>query len=264
MKDKYTYNGQKCYRVSTETHYVPNGEKLYFQYWSIQNTDQKEVARCYFTKLNYLAFEDYFITPVYGDTKLVTPNSTSATISYLGESRNQWNHDGGSTVKNGTSYGLMADTDAAAADYIWEDFAVEFQYNGKQLNEYDGSEVTEMGVVIEKAGPRVDGVTSSADYKALYGNTENINAVKSYLNGGGGKFMKQPISKANLNNKNREDYFLRIANSYGWDATTEKPSHVDARYSNSAMRVYSYIIIGGEVYVSQDPAYFCTYGIANA
>lgn len=273
VKARYTTpEGKKCYRVSTETHYIPNGEKLYFQYWSIQNTDQKEVARCYFTKLNYLAFEDYFITPIYGDEKLSTPDTTSATISYLGESRNQWNHDGGSTVKNGTPYGLMDSSDSVAADYIWEDFAVEFQYDGKQLNEYDGSEVTEMGVVIQKAGARVDGVTSSSAYRSLYRSTESVDDVKNYLknevlNDGStysGKYTKQTITQTNLNNKNREDYFLRIANSYGWDDTKEAPTHPDTRYSNSAMRVYSYIIIGDVVYVSKDPAYFCTYGIANA
>lgn len=274
VRSKYTYNyngtDYKCYRVSTETHYVPDGSTKYFQYWSLKNSDNVEVARCYFNELNMLAFENYNITPVYGDTELAAPENISTSISWMGESRNQWNYNGGSNVATSGQYGLMAASDSTAADYIWEDFAVDFEYNGEQLNEYTGSDIQGMGIVIQKAGDRVGTESSSAYYKELYKVTAaDITDVKNRIEKKynisnktvSGKYSIKTISMSNLNNKNREDYFLRIANSYGWDG--DAPTNVDTNYANSAMRVYSYIVVNNQVYVSENPAYFCTYGIAN-
>ena len=75
-----------------------NPDIEYFQYWNVYTVDGSKLLRkCYFNEFNLTFYEAYRIEAVYGSSK-TTPQDQSnkdaigASITFLENSRNQWNH----------------------------------------------------------------------------------------------------------------------------------------------------------------------------
>ena len=110
----------------------------YFQYWNIWRkgdayTPANVIRRCFNPKFNYTFYENYHIEAVYGATKqsptaLSEAYGVNASISFLENSRNQWNMSEGNKV--GTvekSYWQYR------GDRVFSDFAISYAYNDLQL-----------------------------------------------------------------------------------------------------------------------------------
>ena len=165
------FNGQ--YIIYTENDVidgiVKNGDgenfgysKKYFTRWDIFNSKGEKVASSYYRQFNYSGYENYTIKPIYAyDTPSAAAEASeglTASISYLGDSRNQWKEPG-TTVSNPPAGGTYNSTtgmnDATyAGDKIFTDFAIAYNYNDQQINKIASStEQIKIGMVIEKLNP---------------------------------------------------------------------------------------------------------------
>ena len=248
-----------------------NNKTLYFNYWQIYKTDKvTEVAKVYYVDFHYLAYDNYYITPVYNDIDstvgsdaFVDPykDSLGAAITYLGNSRNQWN-------TNDSTAHTDSDSQTYAADLIYNDFAISFSYKNQELKSSD--DVLKIGVIIERIANSDSGADKSISdmsyYKTLYADTEatNKDKVYNYVNNGTDMELsafEQVLTKGDLNIKNRMEKYFSFYSQYG--QTAELAFDTDSNVDNFVYRAYSYIkLTDGSVAVS-DPAYFCMKYTAN-
>ena len=266
------------------------GDK-YFQYWSINttktenNTQTKgdEVARCYFKSFNFMAYDNYYIEPVYDTAPFDYHNSgTFTNITYLDTTRNQWNTDGENhyTVSGDKKTATATDR-AAAADLLYNDFMLNYNYNGKDIY-LDGSDVTavsDLGYIVERVqqldvkqdGTRDTTMSKYADKGMTAAQAKEIatsyntnkgtqNKITKYT-GTDSRIARYSVNKTALDNKNRIEIYDAYYNAAGWDKN-DKDFVAHYAYRNYVYKVYTYMVVDGVTKVSDNPAYFTMYNEA--
>lgn len=253
----------------------------YFMYWEMSTVsskrgDSRVVGKCYFPEFNYRALDNYNIRAVYTteDDQRIDPNNGSSaiiaensyaslydansftTIDFIGNSRNQWNSgDKGSNQKD-------------AGDLIYNDFILSFKPEGADL--FKDISGASCGVVIERV-KLIETNSSGTNAKTLQEyakdySTEDLatihEKIETYVSSnfsdkGGLTLMNRSVDQDDVNTKNRCHYVLPMYNN---------PTGSDLVGNNQKYlyRAYSYMIIAGEVTISDAPTYFYMYDIAVA
>lgn len=228
-----------------------NGEK--FSYWQISTSLNKDdtsayVTKCFSQEFNYIAYNDYYIWPVYGKSQSITGAST--TLNFLDYSRNQ------STDENGEN----------KTDRVFADFALAFDSNGIQLQTYKGTNI-KVGMFLEVCGDletdsNGDVITDIDHYKNMpeYSTSErDLDSIKAaildnsekknftYITEAGKKrfLLNKPIGIESLDNKNRIEYYVSYKNN---DNNQKK-----------LMRAYSYVIVDDKITLCSTPYSFVNY-----
>ncbi len=288
-RDEITTSQQGLIIIDGNLYQAP--EKLndgkYFSYWKMYTPVQdifnssdtnKPYSKCYSRSFNFVLYQNSIIEAVYDNSEPVSPhdeavkdgNDQKATITFMENSRTQWN---GYPDDNETKY--AKDDNWKLGDRVYTDFLLSFEYNDLQLNT-DNSGTYEYGIVIET----LDDVTTMAnwdpvkgateytqsDYSAKFGSTHNENDVKTFIQSGSAgnhTFSKSQKSVKGLDNKNRVDFYHAMAlitQKYGdgnWGKANNKEDYVYRAYS------YLYNAETGTVLLVSDPLYFTVYDIAN-
>lgn len=255
-----------------------SGTTKYFQYWSVKSTsaageNDPEVARCYFQGFNFVALDNYTVTPIYDVSPTdITESGIYTGVSFLETSRNQWNDN--QTRQKG-------ETDKAS-DLLYNDFVLNYNFNGAEIykNGSDVSDIQELGVVVERVqelGIKQDGSkdTDISHYTSLATDTENVIAAanaeatdgQATYKVGTKPFYKQVVDKTSLDNKNRIMFYDAFYNGAGWNME-KQTSAAKYTYKNYVYRAYTYIKYnnGGNTVVklADAPAYFTMYDEATA
>lgn len=227
------------------------GEK--FSYWQIStssdmNNKSAYVTKCFSREFNYIAYNHYYIWPVYGESQPITGAST--TLNFLDYSRNQ------STDPDGNN----------KTDRVFADFALAFDSNGIQLQTYKGNDI-KVGMFLEVCGDlesdstgnvitdinyykdKPGYSTSDADLDSIKAailkdsKTKNINYTTKA--GKNRWLLNKPIDITSLDNKNRIEYYV----SYNNNDNNQK----------KLMRAYSYVIVDNEITLCSTPYSFVNY-----
>ena len=224
------YKDEKAADFVTAPLRLANGQ--HFQYWQITSakTTKRDTAvdskRCYYDQFNMTMYQDCYVEPVYEASpadfdpsarSLDDTQNGEARISFIENSRNQWNEKGGGSDMTGDKL--------QAGDRIYSDFLLTFGYRDRLLNSANKGGVEAAGFVLEqvaefdKEGDKY--VTKPAsEYAAAYDSTVNKETVKNYLNGEAqtvdGFVNKSTINLSGLDNKNQTKYSFSIKNkAYG-------------------------------------------------
>ncbi len=263
------YNDEEAADFVTAPLTLSNGEK--FQYWQITSakTTKRDTAvdskRCYYDQFNMTMYQDCYVEPVYEASpadfdpsarSLADTQNGEARISFIENSRNQWNNKGGGSDMTGDRL--------QAGDRIYSDFLLTFGYRDRLLNSANNGGVEAAGFVLEqvaeldKEGDKY--VTKSAsEYAAAYDDTVNKEKVKNYLNNEDqtvdGFVNKSTINLSGLDNKNQTKYSFSIKNKAYGDLA-------EGTAKNFVYRAYSYLKVGSNIVVS-DPVYFTIYDMAS-
>lgn len=228
-----------------------NGKK--FSYWQISTSSDMTdtsayVTKCFSREFNYIAYNNYYIWPVYGEPQSITEAST--TLNFLDYSRNQ------STDLEGGS----------KTDRVFADFALAFDSNGIQLQTYKGKNI-KVGMFLEVCGDletdsNGDVITDIDHYKnmpeystsetdldsikaAILDNSEKKNFTYTTVDGKKRFLLNKPIGIESLDNKNRIEYYV----SYNNNDNNQK----------KLMRAYSYVIVDNEITLCSTPYSFVNY-----
>lgn len=214
-----------------------DGEK--FSYWTIQTDDSNgiEVAKCYTREFNFLAYDNYLITACYGkDDVDASKLSVSATMQFLEYSRNKYDVN---------------------KDKVYADFAVSYNYKGKELCADINNDVV-CGVVFV-VNSKYSSAADATD-KFTVNESDLLAKVKALNSGsspdktmGDAKVYNYKLNKKNLDNKNRLEYSWNVNNtennqnltilaySYIYNATTDE-------YSVSAPQEFKFFNVGNKTY----------------
>lgn len=241
-------NGNKYIYVA-EPEY--NGKK--FSYWQIStssdmNDKSAYVTKCFSKEFNYIAYNHYYIWPVYGEPQSITGAST--TLNFLDYSRNQ------STDPDGNK----------KTDRVFADFALAFDSNGIQLQTYKGTNI-KVGMFLEVCGDLKSdsngNVITDINYykdKPEYSTSEtDLDSIKKAILAGSStksltyttedgkerKLLNKPIDIKSLDNKNRIEYYVGYNNN---DNNQKK-----------LMRAYSYVIVDDKITLCSTPYSFVNY-----
>lgn len=294
MNNQYTEADAKFVTAPREI-YEKKGDgydKYVFLYWSMQTTKSgikgdnthalrttEEYKRCYYWDFNMTFYQDTIVEPVYalaGDegTNLTpaqleardTANGGGTNITFLENSRNQWNRNGGNNQE--------IDSRKPQGDRVYSDFLLSFSWNDDMLRnalskkftekrEINGEEVevtyylpytvgnNELhysgGLVIEKVAAAPE-ITSTSDiktqdeYRDLYGDGEGDNLVAAatdFINSGktseGNFLLNETFSATGFDNKNQFEYSTSFANKSHSDLTIDRP------YKRFVYRAYTYL-----------------------
>jgi hypothetical protein len=235
---------------------------MFFKYWTIKTTSGRDVAKCYFNGFNYAALDNYVVTAEY-DTVQTSSFETDifTDATYLETSRNQWNTNANSEASEKTT----------AADLLYNDFIVNFNYKGVDIykNDSTSSAVTDLGIVVERVGKLNDKQDGSKDsdiskYTSL---AENRAKVESVINGSiVSGFTKHAIQKKQLDNKNRIQVYEALYNGAGWNLD-KQTSATKYTYKNYVYRIYSYMKYTengvDKIALAEIPSYFTMYDEAT-
>ena len=223
-----------------------------------------------------------------------------ASISFLEDSRNQWNNNNDAA----------SDSAIDARDMIYNDFALAFKYQGKKLTDYtgEGTNNVRLGMVIQKLGAidtsEGEHIGTLESYEDKYKDSVDgtvtklqtaLTSVTSDTSGtlrwGNGKWAKVSYDETNkyasynhiiaannenitdvpkfnttlIDNKNRTEYYYSLDNSQGQTADLLAKNVYNNK--NYVYRVFSYIMVNNNgtwvAKVSEKPAYFCMYDTAT-
>ena len=290
-KEGYNYG----YKDFNDGIIANNIVKKYFTRWDVY-VDGKIITSCYSKEFNFTAYQDIIVVPVFDSDQ---PNANvseadsqgaKASITFLGNTRNQWNVKGEGlsnvTIKvGGQTYSLTG------ADRIFSDFDLEFA-DGRNVFEtidgtQDGSKKYEVGVVIEQVGNLEtlgDGYdTSASTYADKYKGTYNAESIKAWINDGNkpsGTFIKSVIGNnfgdddtkrldkndALISNKNTIEYYYFFNKSRSYDKNGDTTANnYEENTIRKAYRAVAYVKIwdpdtnSWTVTLSDSPAYFTIY-----
>lgn len=225
--------------------------KKYFTRWDIYNSSGELVASSYYRQFNYSGYENYTIKPIYAyDTPSAAAeasNGLTASISYLGDSRNQWKEPG-TTVSNPPAGGTYNSTtgmnDATyAGDKIFTDFAIAYNYNDQQINKIASStEQIKIGMVIEKLNPvQMVGdkaITDPSYYAGLSTyNAYNLTEMTNYVKG---KVNSTSTSRPNSTVSNGVTHIAIGDNSNGFSSTSNLTGQTGSVLDNKNRMQYFY------------------------
>lgn len=281
----YTEDEKKNWIAAPKT-ITDGSDTLYFQYWSVKKTtaageSDPELARCYFQGFNFVALDNYTITPIY-DTQStdISKSGVYTGASYLETSRNQWNGNATTgefdhyTVDPSTGKKKASAADrAAAADLLYNDFVLNYNFKGVDIykGESDSADIQDLGVVVERIKEldiNQDGSknTNIANYTSV---AENLDTVRGVINGTttNSKFIKDSIAKTALDNKNRILFYEAFYNGAGWIKDNQDYAS-KYTYKNYVYRAYTYIKYTDDLDQTQIqlsvPTYFTMYDEATA
>ncbi len=296
LKDvKFHYDSQK--RVDG----IEKGEynKKYFTRWDIYSSNGKYITSSFYPHFNYCAYESYKIIPIYekdnpgdlptvytgdgSDPSVKSPavnrnEDISASVSYLGATRNQWNNGGSGTYQSTT--GMIDAT--TVGDKIFADFALAFNYKGENINKIPTSEADiKYGMIIEKlkkldddSGEKItdasyyaeefnqDGKYSLSSITDYVKNKVNGNSATRPTGSSGALFCSIGDNNSShaLSNMNRLQYFYTF---------TSANNNGDVDDDEYVYRASSYIYVdskdGTEAKISVSaPVYFTFYETAKS
>ena len=275
------------YTEEEKSHWIAAPLKLdndkFFSHWSVKTTDTKtEVARCYFPGFNFLAYDNYEITAVYGTAPVdMSKTGVSTAVTYLDTTRNQWN---ALTSRDAAVPSVEKTNTTDAGDILYNDFVLSYNYNGVEIHQggSDTNDITELGIVVERIKELDKNSDNTYDtrissYTNLPQDTTKItNAAKTAgdastgqatIKDSGKQYYKQSINKTALDNKDRIVFFEAFSNTAGWNSEKQRPVG-NYRYKKYVYRAYTYITYndGGtsRTVLSDTPAYFIMYDIATA
>ena len=279
--DKYTVDGQEAPMV--------------FKYWKITNKDNALVTKIYDRNLKIIAYGYYNATPVYmakGSADEIAETRTSlasTSINYIDSSRNQWNVAG-----KGSAGSSMNKADRLYADFALKYDYHNLLFRDLASNGSDPKIQT--GMIIEVLGDLEDasnGIGKNTNleyYRTKYAetgtDTTSITNLKKYIKGKSGYTGDDTDSyNYDSNNNKISSVFVPLYTNIT-DTVYTKPFTVNAENNqynidnrngvhytygvanrknntlseltnkNKIFRAYSYMIVNGEVYVSDAPTYF--------
>ena len=295
----YATNGVKRYGtdagdpvfVTAPEKVIDNGVIKYFRYWSVktvpteQNYSSVEYTKCYAREFNLAIFQDTIVEPIFtelsGDeiSSGYTPNphdeaqanASGATITYIENSRNQYN--------NNECGEKMPSTRQKQGDRIYTDFLLSFaNSDDTQYRTYADGTYT-AGLLIERCAELDKDLSgnyfteSESEYQTAYGATlteEQENTLKDYVKGArsntaqkavegyGYQYQKVEFDANTLDNKNRIEYYFSMA------VRSHTGEFVDNGAKNYVYRAYSYIKdSSGAVQLFSKPLYFTIYDMAS-
>ena len=235
-----------------------------FQYWSIASTSNpdKEVSRCYYYKFNFVMYDNYIITPVYENSESVLGSENPLpSISFLQSTRNQYNADSDDTLA----------VNGKALDYVFNDFVMSFDYNNIEIFKADetSNSITQLGYVVERVQKleiKQDGTPYTDPTHYSDKNLKTVEQIKTWIDNNksntnvvkdGKTLTRFTVNKSDLDNKNRVEFYEAYLNSKEWNSTDQTFARKSAD-KNYVYKAYTYMIVNGEVYLS-DPAYFTMY-----
>lgn len=223
-------DGDKKYSVTTNYggHFKEDGKFITasgpkFSYWEVKNMDGEFVCNNYSYQFNYVGYDDYIVTAVYGSSTSQADN-INTTITDVNLSRNQWNVD-----SSAEPY--------PTADRIYVDFNLAYEYNGVKFNGDTLDKDVKLGYVIVAQKP--DGTSVSADdlKNAIPSNTSSASFKVNGTN-----VINKAIDVVDLDNKNR------VAATYGIKNTSAN--------RNLTFTAYSYMIVDDVITLSGSPIEF--------
>ncbi len=294
LNNKYTEAEAKFVTAPREI-YEKKGDgydKYVFRYWSMQTTKSgkkgenthalrttEEYKRCYYWDFNMTFYQDTIVEPVYElagsvDTNLTpaeleardTADGGGTNITFLENSRNQWNRNGGNNQE--------IPSREKQGDRVYSDFLLSFSWDdimlrtalSKKITETVGEgeqaeEVTSFvpylvngadlhysgGLVIEKvaAAPAITStseIKTQDEYRNLYGYGDDlVTAATNYINNnnnntnGGSFLLNETFSAAGFDNKNQFEYSTSFANKSHDDLSVDRP------YKTYVYRAYTYL-----------------------
>lgn len=175
------------------------GTKKYFTRWDIYNSKGEFVASSYNRYFNYTGYDNYVVKAIYESERenqfeYDNEKPISASITYLDDSRNQWNRNGVSGYEGGGNYATVTGQDALyAADKLFADFAITYNYNGLNINTVkkasEGGADIKVGMVIERLdvldSVGTSKITNASHYADKYKDNESWKAIENALEGDG-------------------------------------------------------------------------------
>ena len=301
------FNGQVAvYSVDHEIDGIiqNTGVKKYFTRWDITNTKGEFVASCYNRRFNYSGYDNYIVRPVYEsdeeqhyESSTGLNNSTMASITHLGDTRNQWNN----SAKGDYATVTGKNDGNTAGDKLIHDFALAYAYNGQEIQTIPNSTTDstnghdiKIGMVIEKLDPLDSSgstkIFDSTYYADKYKSTVNATLLSNLKSAAEGE-MKFYAATGNHSCKNLKiganvdewgtkfgtstttalsfnsviDNFNRLQWFYTFDNTkTGEGGTIGANNNaNFAYRAWAYIIVDGTATVCNTPTYFTLYDSAR-
>lgn len=232
-----------------------------FSFWYVMTKDKEFVTKAYGQNFAYTGYDNYIVVAVYGVGGTHKDGSTDSSINFLQYSRNHWNDtvsgkdDTGSYSLAGTEY-----------DRLYADFNLMFNHNGLLLNNYSGTDI-KVGYAMV-VGSKKDGnytvdeteLKKAISEKATDGGTvehqstsvtakQAVTVTDSDNDGAKKNVIVNSIRIADLDNKNR------ITSYYGF-----KNSEANQSYY---VKVYSYVIVGSQVTLSETPVVINLNDIGN-
>lgn len=222
-----------------------------FSFWYVMTKKNEFVTKAYGQNFAYTGYDNYIVVAVYGVEGTHKDTPTDSSINFLQYSRNHWNDT--VTGENGTGSYSLAGTEY---DRLYADFNLMFNHNGLLLNNYSGTDIKvgyamvvgsktdgnytvnqeELKTAISKNatnGGAVEHQSTSVTDKQAVSVTESDNVTTKK------NVIVNSIRIADLDNKNR------ITSYYGF-----KNSEANQSYY---VKVYSYVIVGNEVTLSETP-----------
>lgn len=232
-----------------------------FSFWYVMTKDKEFVTKAYGQNFAYTGYDNYIVVAVYGVGGTHKDVATDSSINFLQYSRNHWNDT--VTGEDGTGSYSLANTEY---DRLYADFNLMFNHNGYLLNKYSGTNI-KVGyamvvgskkdsnytvnaeelktAILSKAtdGGTVEHQSESVTAKQAVSVTESDNVTTKK------NVIVNSIRIADLDNKNR------ITSYYGF-----KNSEANQSYY---VQVYSYVIVGNQVTLSETPVVINLNDIGN-
>jgi len=268
IADMNNYNGAEPTLIEAPA-VVYNGKsgdaerKRTFKWWELRTqgtngSDGYVYKKVYSTILNVPFYQDTVLVPVYSDEvtvdteqqPVVKPTTDkTATITWLQNSRSQWNYEGGGSASK--DYGVYDNY----GDRLFSDFVLTYEYNNIKLNSVKTPANYEVGILFEKLDDAY--TTAVPTLMETYKNNDGKSAAEAELKKDAvdSKYTKSTFDVTKLDNKNSIEYYYSFANKNQNAANTANDTTTFTARRDNAYRAYSFIKVGSDVIVS-DPVYF--------
>lgn len=233
-----------------------------FSFWYVMTKNNNEfVTKAYGQNFAYTGYDNYIVVAVYGVGGTHKDPSTDSSINFLQYSRNHWNDT--VTGEDGTGSYSLANKEY---DRLYADFNLMFNHNGFLLNKYSGKDI-KVGYAMVVGSKTDDNYTvdkteleNAISVNATDGGTvehqstsltakQAVTVTGSDNDGVKKNVIVNSIRIADLDNKNR------ITSYYGF-----KNSETNQSYY---VQVYSYVIVGTQVTLSETPVVINLNDIGN-
>ena len=268
IADMNNYNGAEPTLIEAPA-VVYNGKsgdaerKRTFKWWELRTqgtngSDGYVYKKVYSTILNVPFYQDTVLVPVYSDEvtvdteqqPVVKPTTDkTATITWLQNSRSQWNYNGGGSAnKTYNDYNKYGDR-------LFSDFVLTYEYNNIKLNSVKTPANYEVGILLERLNEEYTAAVPTL--METYKNNDGKSAAEAELKKDAvdSKYTKSTFDVTKLDNKNSIEYYYSFANKNQNAANTANDTTTFTARRDNAYRAYSFIKVGSDVIVS-DPVYF--------
>lgn len=232
-----------------------------FSFWYVMTKDKEFVTKAYGQNFAYTGYDNYIVVAVYGVEGTHKDTPTDSSINFLQYSRNHWNDT--VTGENGTGSYSLAGTEY---DRLYADFNLMFNHNGYLLNKYSGDDI-KVGYAMVVGSKKDDNYTVDE--------TELKNAISVNATDGGtvehqsvSVTAKQAVSVTESDNvttkKNVIVNSIRIADLDNKNRITSYYGFKNSEANQSYyVQVYSYVIVGSQVTLSETPVVINLNDIGN-